>query len=85
MIAAAMSLVVAAPARADERSYLNYLEPRWAFLSADQLLFEGHKACNFILAGNSASNAAAVVGADLKTDAVVASEIVRTAITQLGC
>jgi hypothetical protein len=86
VIAVATPLVAAAPAYADDQGFLNYLEPRWAFLSADQLLTEGHKACNFILAGNSASNAAAMVAADLDTnDRVVASEIVRTAVTQLGC
>jgi hypothetical protein len=86
MVAATTPLVIAAPAHADEQGFLNYLQPRWAFLTADQLLTEGHKACNFILAGNSASDAAAMVAADLKTnDLTVSSEIVRTAVKQFGC
>jgi hypothetical protein len=85
MTVAAMTLVIAAPARADEQSYLHYLEPRWAFLSAEQLLAEGHKACSYILAGNTASDATAIVVADLETDVAVASDIVRTAVTKLGC
>jgi hypothetical protein len=86
VIAAATSLGVAVPAHADQQGFLNHLEPQWAFLSAEQLLTEGHKACNAILAGSSASDATAMVAADLKTnDLVVSSEIVRTAVTQLGC
>jgi uncharacterized protein DUF732 len=85
LIAAATSLAVAAPASADQRAYLTALAPRWAYLSPDQLLTEGHKVCNYINAGNTASAAADMVRADLTVNVDVASEIVITAVKQLGC
>lgn len=85
LIAAATSLAVAAPASADQRAYLTALAPRWAYLSPNQLMSEGYKVCNFVDAGNTASSAADMVRADLTVNVDVASEIVITAIKQLGC
>ena len=85
LVAAATSLAVAAPASADQRAYLTALAPRWAYLTPAQLLSEGYKVCNFVDAGNAASSAADMVRADLTVNVDVASEIVITAIKQLGC
>jgi Protein of unknown function (DUF732) len=82
---ASTSAVMAAPAQADESEYLRVLQPKYAHLSAQQLLTEGHRVCSAVDSGMSSSNAMGMVQKDLATSVAVAVDIVSNAIVVLGC
>lgn len=87
VVAAALASMVmaAAPAAADEGEYLRQLQPKYVFLSSQQLLDEGHKVCNAIHGGMISPDAANMVQKDLAVSVAVAVDIVGTAGVQLGC
>ena len=81
----AFAVMVAAPAQADEATYLQRLAPRYTFLSPQQLLAEGHRACQVENSGNFSANAVKMVYNDLGVSMTVANDIVGVAVSDLGC
>jgi hypothetical protein len=81
----ASALTVAAPAAADENSYLALLQPKYVFLSSQQLLDEGHKVCDAIHRGMISPDAANMVQKDLAVSVAVSVDIVGAAGVELGC
>jgi hypothetical protein len=75
----------AAPAAAGESEYLRLLQDKFSFLSTQQLLAEGHKACKVMEQGVTASNAVNMVSKDLAVSLAVAFDIVGAAAVELGC
>jgi hypothetical protein len=81
----ATAVAVAAPAAADEDSYLQRLQPRLTFLSAEQLLSEGNKVCIASKAGMKSVDAVQMVQNDLAASVPAASDIVSAAVVELDC
>jgi hypothetical protein len=81
----ATAIVVAAPASADEESYLQRLQPRLTFLTAEQLLSEGNKVCRASKAGMKSVDAVQMVQKDLAASVAAASDIVSAAVVELDC
>jgi hypothetical protein len=75
----------AAPAAADESEYLRLLQPKYVFLSSQQLLDEGHKVCDAIHRGMISPDAANMVQKDLAVSLATGVDIVGAAGVQLGC
>jgi hypothetical protein len=83
--ALAFAIMAAAPAAADESEYLRLLQPKYAFLSSQQLLAEGQKVCEAIHRGMISPDAANMVQKDLTVSVPVSVDIVSTAAVELGC
>jgi hypothetical protein len=81
----ASTVMAAAPAAADESTYLQLLAPKYVFLSTQQLLDEGHKVCDAIHRGMISPDAANMVQKDLAVSLAVGVDIVGAAGVQLGC
>lgn len=81
--AAAMGL--AAPASADDSSYLRTLRPTYAYLSDSQLMAAGNKACATARSGVPASDNVIAVSKDLGVSTSAAYEIVIASMNHLGC
>src|ERR1700747_239608 len=81
----ASAVTAAAPAAADESGYLQLLQPKYVFLSKQQLLDEGHKVCDGVHRGMISPDATNMVVEDLAVSVTVAVDIVGTAGVQLGC
>lgn len=77
------AVLSAAPAHADEASYLELLQPRLTFLSADQLRTEGYRVCAATSSGMPASDANDMVQADLGVSVPVSIDIVTAAVVNL--
>ncbi|MBV8966248.1 MAG: DUF732 domain-containing protein [Mycobacteriaceae bacterium] len=78
----------ASPARADEAAYLQQLQPKYVFLSAQQLLDAGHKVCAAV--GNTGSGMISadtvnMIQKDMAVSVAVANDIVATAVVVLPC
>jgi hypothetical protein len=84
-LAVGVAIGLAPPAAAQEREYLDQLQPRLAFLSAGQLLTEGYKVCRFVSVGRPAGDAIPLVVKDLKVTVAAALEIIPVALEQLDC
>jgi hypothetical protein len=90
LVGTALALAMAAesPAQASESDYLAAVQPRFSFLSAQQLLAEGHKVCQAVgHNGNGmiAPDAVNMVVKDLSVSVAVADDIVAAAIVDLPC
>lgn len=83
--AAALALLGAAPAHADQATYLSTVQPRFVFLTTDQLLSEGYKVCAAHSNGMMASDAYTMVQDDLGVTVPVSIEIVSAAVVHLDC
>ncbi len=84
----AFPVMAAAPAQADEATYLQHLAPKYPFLSPQQLLAEGQRACQVENSGNVSPNAVKMVYNDLGVLGVsmaAANDIVTAAVIDLGC
>jgi hypothetical protein len=81
----ATAIAVAAPAAADEDSYLHRLQPRLTFLTMEQLLSEGNKVCRASKAGMKSVDAVQMVQQDLAASVAAASDIVSAAVVELDC
>jgi len=81
----AFPVIAAAPAQADEATYLRHLAPKYSFLSPQQLLAEGQRACQVENSGNFSVNAVKMVYNDLGGSMTVADDIVSAAVMDLGC
>jgi hypothetical protein len=83
--ASAFAMNAAAPAAADESEYLRLLQPKYPFLSSQQLLAEGHKVCDAMQRGMNSPDATNMVQKDLTVTVAVSVDLVSTAAVQLGC
>jgi hypothetical protein len=83
--AVASAVGLAAPAAADSGSFLQSLQPRYAYLSESQLLSTGNQVCARARSGVPASNNVIKVSKDLGVSISAAYEIVVASINHLGC
>src|SRR5438552_1434793 len=83
----AFAVMAAAPAQADEATYLQRLLPTYTFLSAStqSLLAEGYKVCQLERSGKNSSEAVFMVYKDLAASLAAATDIVTAAVDELGC
>jgi hypothetical protein len=81
----ALVVVRAGPAAADQSDYLQTLQPKYAYLTQQQLMTEGNKVCRATHSGSPASDIVPRVQKDLAVSVSVASDVVTTAIVHLGC
>ena len=81
----AFAVMAAAPAQADEATYLQRLAPRYTYLSPQQLLDEGNKVCQAERSGIASPENVKMVYEDLAVSMYVALEIVMAASVELGC
>ncbi|MGK2880458.1 MAG: DUF732 domain-containing protein [Mycobacterium sp.] len=72
-------------AHADEASYLAQVQPRYVFLSVDQLRTEGYRVCAATAGGQSSLDAGEMVQRDLVVSVPVSMEIVAAARVHLDC
>ena len=82
---AATTLGLAAPASADTGTFLEALQPRYAYLTESQLLSAGNGACATARSGVPASDNTIKVSKELGVSTSAAYEIVVNAINHLGC
>ncbi|HYB37432.1 MAG TPA: DUF732 domain-containing protein [Mycobacterium sp.] len=80
---------VAAPARAGDREYLDYLQHYDAYLASQytsqQLLAEGHKVCDAVSGGATDDAAYDMVKGDLGVSDDAAIDVYHAATVELGC
>ena len=81
----ALAMITAAPAQADEAAYLRQLMPKYTHLTPQQLLAEGYRVCQIERSGYNSADAVDMVYKHLGVSLTVATEIVRTAVVELGC
>lgn len=80
----AVALVVpAAPAGATEDEYLRDLQPRYTFLSAEELISAGQRACAATSAGVLAPDTVKMVSRDLGISTGAAMDILSRAVLRL--
>jgi len=79
------AMMPTAPASADEAGYLQLLQPKYVFLSPQQLLDEGYKVCNNIHNGMTSPDAANMVQKEMSVSLSMAVDLVGAAAVQLGC
>jgi Protein of unknown function (DUF732) len=77
--------VCAAPASADTDGYLHAVGDQYRFLTPQQLLGAGHRACSIIDSGNPATVAIDMLNREQGISVPVAFNIVTKAIIHLGC
>jgi hypothetical protein len=82
---AVTTLGLAAPASAEDSTYLQMLQPRYNYLSASQLMSAGNKACSATQSGMPASDITVMLSKDLGVSTSTAYEIVVNAFNYLGC
>ena len=90
MVGALLSVVpawvaFAAPAAADEDTFVRTMQTKYAFLTDQQLRTEGSKICSALGKGTPASDAVIMVRNDLGVSISAAGEIVSAAVVQLDC
>ena len=81
----AFAVMVAAPAQADEATYLQRLAPKYTFLSPQQLLDEGYRVCQAERSGIPSPDSVKMVYEDLAVSMTAAVDIVMAATVELGC
>jgi Protein of unknown function (DUF732) len=79
------AVAFAAPAAADVDAYLQTLQPRYVYLSAEQLLSVGAKICHAAGSGVPSSETTTMVRNDLGVSVSTAAEIVSAAVVDLDC
>jgi hypothetical protein len=82
---AALSLLCAPPALADEAEYLKNLQAKYPYLSLGELRSAGQEACAFIGSGRPSADAMEMVASELDVSATAAFDIVVGATWHLGC
>lgn len=83
--ALASAVITSAPAAATENEYLRQLEPKYPFLSREQLLTEAQRVCDATAQGMTSPDISTMVVKDLSSSLAVAVDITSTAIVQYGC
>jgi hypothetical protein len=81
----ASAVMAAAPAQADEATYLHRLQPTYTSLSTQQLLAEGYKVCKAERGGMNSADAVKMVFNDLDVWVAAATDIVPAAVEELRC
>jgi hypothetical protein len=81
----ASTIGLAAPATADTASYLQSVQPTYAYMSESQLLSAGHQACATARSGIPASDNTIKVSKDMGISTSAAYNIVVNSINHLGC
>ena len=81
----AFAVMAAAPAQADEATYLQRLLTKYTYLNPQQLLAEGDRVCDAERSGIPSADAVNMVYKDLTVSMAVATEIVSAAVVDLGC
>lgn len=84
-LSAASAIGLAAPASADEASYLQAVAPRYAYLSESQLLDAGHQVCAAARSGVPGSDNAIALSKSLGISIPAAAAIVTASVGHLGC
>jgi Protein of unknown function (DUF732) len=82
---ATIAVAGAAPDQAADREYLQRLQDQLSFLSAQQLLAEGHKVCDVINQGVGSSNVVVTVSKDLGISLSAATYVVSAAVAEFHC
>jgi hypothetical protein len=83
--ALASALITAAPSAATENEYLRLLQPKYPFLTSEQLLDEAQRVCDATGRGMVSSDIVNMVMKDLSASVAASVDIVSTAIIQFGC
>ena len=83
-LATGIAIGIAAPAAASESDYLR-LKDSLTFLTTQQLLSEGYRACGAIRNGVRSTDAVNMVMNDLGVSVNAALDIVTAAVTDLDC
>jgi hypothetical protein len=83
--ASASAVMAAAPAQADEATYLHRLQPTYTSLSTRQLLAEGYRVCKADRGGMNSADAVKMVFNDLDVSVAAATDIVPAAVEELRC
>jgi len=83
--ALASAVITAAPAAATENEYLRQLEPKYPFLSRQQLLDEASRVCDATGRGMASPDITNMVRKDLSASMALSVDVVGTAIVQFGC
>ena len=83
--ALASALLTAAPAGATENEYLRLLEPKYPFLTSQQLLDEAQRVCDATGRGMVSPDIVNMVMKELPASMSASVDIVSTAIVQFGC
>ena len=83
--ALASAVITAAPAAATENEYLRQLEPKYPFLTREQLLTEAQRVCDAVGRGMVSPDISNMVVKDLSSSLAAAVDITSTAIVQFGC
>ena len=81
----AFAVMVAAPAQADEATYLQRLASKYAYLSPQQLLDEGYRVCQAERSGIPSPDSVKMVYEDLAVSMTAAVDIVMAAAVELSC
>jgi len=84
-IAVGIGVATAPTAVADEAGYLQRLQSRLAYLTAQQLLTEGYKVCRYVSVGRPTADAIPMVMDDLDITVAAALDIISAAVLQLDC
>ena len=82
-IAVGIGVATAPTAIADEAGYLQRLQSRLAYLTAQQLLTEGYKVCQLTHSGHASSEAIPMVSKDLANASAVIAPIGSGAAVEL--
>ncbi|KUI47943.1 hypothetical protein AU198_04915 [Mycobacterium sp. GA-1199] len=78
-----VAVAVAAPAGATEDEFLRDLQPRYSFLTAEELVTQGYRACAATSVGVLAPDAVQMISADLGISTGAAMDIVSRALLRL--
>lgn len=81
----ATTIGLAGPAAADTTSYLQSVQPTYAYMSESQLLSAGRQACASARSGMPASDTTIKVSKDMGISTSAAYNIVVNSINHLGC
>ena len=81
----AFAVMFAAPAQADEATYLQRLASKYAYLSPHQLLDEGYRVCQAERSGIPSPDSVKMVYEDLAVSMTAAVDIVMAAAVELSC
>lgn len=73
----------AAPAQAEESTYLELVQPKFAYLSVEQLRTEGYRVCSATRSGMNSMDAMGMVQKDLGVTVPTSIDIVVAAVVHL--
>ena len=76
---------IASPAAADESTYLSKVQPMFPYVTPEQLLDEGLKACRYVDAGRASPGAVDMISKDLNVGEYAATTILQDAVIDFDC